>query len=533
MRAMPPAVARARSDVAGTPSLEARPRAEARSIEDLVGEARKGRLRIPRFQRGLKWEPSDAQALLDSIYRGFPIGTLLFWQTKAEAGQVSFGAVTVDADARSDAWWVVDGQQRLTSLVRVLLGTSEEEFRFWFDLDAEAFVRGSAARADPDRFVPMTEALDSERLLAWVAEHSLSQDRQRVAFRLSKRIREYSVPIYVVETSNEDVLREVFARSNSTGKRLDLSEVFTALHGARGTQEPADFAAVAVSLADLGFGEIEQPILYRALLAIHGMDAVGGGVPSHFENAPQAYQRTARAMRAAVVFVMGHAGVPNASLLPYRQPLVALAKFFDKHPEPSPRSRELLARWLWRGAWSGAHRGDTVSTRTILDAVGDDEDGTVQGLLSTVGKVEPEWEPELPAYNFRNARSKLELLALLSLGPRHLVSGAPITAASIDGPDAVASIDAAHGARTVAGRLIHPQIPGLVRALARAEAPVRSSHAVSPAAYAALLAGDRDGFFRVRAAELHSMVRHFLESRAKWGDNDRPPLRSLAVTDEG
>jgi hypothetical protein len=59
------------------------------------------------------------------------------------------------------------------------------------------------------------------------------------------------------------------------------------------------------------------------------------------------------------------------------------------------------------------------------------------------------------------------------------------------------------------------------------------SHAVSPAAHAALLAGDRDAFFRIRAADLHAMVRLFLESRARWGENDRPPLRSLAVTDEG
>lgn len=533
--AMPSAAARAGLDTPATPSLEARPRAEARSIEDLVGEASKGRLRVPRFQRGLKWSAGDARLLLDSIYRGYPIGTLLFWQTRAEPAQLTFGSVTVDADARNDAWWVVDGQQRVTSLVRVLLGSAEDEFRLFFDLDEQAFVRDRAPRADADRFIPLTEVIDSERLHAWVGAplRALSSERKQRAFRLNKRIREYTVPAYIVETSNEDVLRSIFERANSTGKALSQADVFNALHGARGTEEPADFDGVAASLADLRFGEIEDRILYRALLAIHGRDAVGGEVPTDFVDAPQAFQRTARAMRAAIVFVMGHAGIANASLLPYKQPLVVLAKFFDLHPEPSPRSRELLARWLWRGAWSGAHRGDTVSTRTIVDALGPDEDGTVQRLLATIGKAEPKEDADLPSYNFRNARSKLEVLALLSLGPRHLVTGVAIAPGSIDGPEWLVSIDPAHGVRTLAGRLIHPSTPDVLAALARADAVVRRTHAVSVPAHAALLEGDRDAFFRIRGADLHLVVRQFLESRAKWGDNDRPPLRALAVPDEG
>ncbi|MBV9949053.1 MAG: DUF262 domain-containing protein [Myxococcales bacterium] len=530
---MPSAAASSRSDVAGTPSLEARPRAEARSIEDLVDDARKGRVRIPRFQRGLKWGADDARLLLDSIYRGYPIGTLLFWQTKAEPAQLSFGTWVVEADARADAWWVIDGQQRVTSLVRVLLGSAEDEFHSWFDLDAEAFVGRGAARDETDRFLPLTEVLDSEKLHAWIGERSLSSDRKKAAFRLNKRVREYSVPAYIVETPDENVLREIFKRANGTGKELTAADVFNALYGARHAAEPADFEAVAASLNDLQFGDIDGQILYRALLAIHDVDAVGAKVPGAFPDAPRAFQRTALAMRAAIVFVMGHLGIPNTDLLPYKQPLVALAKFFDRHPEPSARSHELLARWVWRGAWSGAHRGDTVSTRAILDAIDGDEDETVQRLLARVGKAAPSEEPELPPYNFRNARSKLELLALLSLGPRHLVTGAAIPASAVNGPDAIAVIDPKDGVRTLANRLVHPPVPEIVRALAHAESRTRTSHAVSEEAYAALLGRDREAFFRIRGSTLRRIVRRFLQSRAKWGDNDRPPLRALTVPDEG
>jgi hypothetical protein len=529
---MPPAAARSRSDAAETPSLEARPRAEARTIEDLVDEARKGRVRIPRFQRGLKWKAEDAGLLLDSIYRGYPIGTLLFWQTRAEPAQLSFGTVVVDADGRADAWWVVDGQQRVTSLLRILLGSTEDEFRFWFDLDAESFVRSPGTDDDADRFLPLTEVLDSERLHAWVGERVLSSDRKKAAFRLNKRVREYSVPAYIVETADEGVLRRIFERTNSTGKALEAADVFNALYGARDAAEPADFEAVAASLKDLQFGAVDSQILYRALLAIHDMDAVGGKVPGAFPDAPRAFQRTALAMRAAIVFVTGHVGMPNSELLPYKQPLVALAKFFDRHPEPSARSRELLARWIWRGGWSGTHRGDTVSTRAILDAIDGNEDDTIQRLLASVGKAAPPPEADLPPYNFRNARSKLEVLALLSLGPRHLATGATIWASSVDRPEAVIVIDPKDGGRTLANRLVHPSLSEIVRAIARAEGRVRASHAISDDAHAALLAGKREEFFRIRGATLGAVVRRFLESKAKWGDNDRPPLRALAVPDE-
>jgi hypothetical protein len=515
------------------PSLEARPKAEARSVEDLVDEARKGRLRVPRFQRGLKWGPDDARLLFDSIYRGYPIGTLLFWQTTAEAEVVRYGPVFVDAAARSDAWWVVDGQQRLTSLVRVLLGVEPDDYSLFFDLDEERFVRASQGKKDPSRYLPLTEVVDSERLHQWVSRETLSPERRRTAFRLNKRVREYPVPLYIVETTNEEVLRNIFERTNSSGKALTPADVFDALHGARGADEPADLKATARSLTDLGFGEIEEGILLRSLLAIHGFDPLGGEIPTNFPDAPAAYRRTARAMRAAVIFMTAQVGILHVDLLPYKQPLVALAKFFDLHREPAARSRELLARWIWRGAWSGLHRGDTVSTRATLAAITADEDASVQALLSTIPKAEPLTERELPSYNFRYAQSKLDILALLSLGPRHLKTGTLLAPHSLASAHAVVSIvDGSTLGGTIANRLLHPPIHRLRVALGKADAGIRETHAVSPSAHQALLDGDDERFLAARATEVRRVVQRFLRSRAKWDDNDRPPLSSLRVSDE-
>ena len=77
--------------------LLAEPTARTYPLAQLVGMVREGVVRVPHFQRGLRWKKADAVALIDSVLRGFPIGSLLLWQRKAPAETVRLGEVTVEA----------------------------------------------------------------------------------------------------------------------------------------------------------------------------------------------------------------------------------------------------------------------------------------------------------------------------------------------------------------------------------------------------------------------------------------------------
>jgi hypothetical protein len=87
------------------------PSARTFSVDDLVKYVGEGRVRIPEFQRPLRWQWEDVRRLFDSIVKGYPIGSLLLWQRSAPAGNVRLGAIVVDSPAFTDGWWVVDGQQ--------------------------------------------------------------------------------------------------------------------------------------------------------------------------------------------------------------------------------------------------------------------------------------------------------------------------------------------------------------------------------------------------------------------------------------
>ena len=319
------------SDNQSTEPLERRPEARAFKIEALLAEVRLGRMRIPSFQRRLNWEREDVCKLFDSLYRGYPVGTLLFWETTAEPGEMNFGSVTISASKRNDALWVVDGQQRIVSLTRVMLASEPDtdEFALYFDLDDAKFIPAPspAKRSeDPSRWLPMTEVLDSERLFQWLLEQAPgSKTRRDRAIQLGKSIREYDIPAYLLRTRNENILREVFERINSSGKKLEALEIFDALHGARSQTKPATIPQIVSELETYGFGRVEEKILYRLLRVLQGSDVSESGRPLRLADdkaAETAYLETTQTAASAIQFLKRDGCIPYYELLPYKQPII-------------------------------------------------------------------------------------------------------------------------------------------------------------------------------------------------------------------
>lgn len=553
--------------------LTRRPQATVFSIEDLLDRVRRGEVRVPEFQRPLRWKAKDVLVLLDSIYRGYPIGTLLFWKKQAPASSLSFGPVHIDAPYQAQSLWVVDGQQRITALTGVLLhppygeDSAQDDFTLFFDLEQEEFARLTGRTRPPPHWLPMNVVLDSELLLAWLDRYSGRAEHPghtRAAMRLGKAIREYQVPVYIVEAGEEKTLRVIFERLNSAGKPLRKADVFNALHGDTEKAQPSDLRDLARSLETLGFGALDQQWLLKAVLAIRGLDITRDFRQQLKDehDLVEALRQTERTLRDVIVFIKRDVGIPHIELLPYKLPLVILARFFHLHPQPSSRSRELLARWVWRGAITGEHRGESIpGVRRTLSAVGPEEEKSVKALLA-----EMTWHPfdaihfSLTEYNFRSAQTKLQVNALLSLRPRDLRTGEPLDVTGLVGregasafrqlftsaaalvPDPLGFID--HGVtpeqrmQSLANRIFHPPVEkqSLTKLFLSPHPPAPEllrSHAITPEALEALrYRKDATLFLDIRGAELNGLVRDFQDSRARWGESDRPSLQSLIVPDE-
>ncbi len=362
--------------------LDTRPSATTYDVEELVTQAWKGAIRVPHFQRDLRWGRQDVVRLFDSIVKGYPVGSLLLWVRPGPKQSVRLGALTIKAPHIPRAFWVVDGQQRITSLANALHeeGCAQPRFSLAYDLREGNFVP-RPGQENP-WLIPLPVLFDLQRLIRWFASHQEIGDHLDQATGVTKTIRQFEIPAYQVEQGDETVLRDIFDRMNNYGKRLSRAEVFSALYaGDEATKDSRlDISLIADHINDeLSFGLIDDDTLLHAILARRGPDITReirnefddqGRRETEFpgEDRDTAYEAGEEALRKAVTFLKDEAGVAHYSLLAYRYLLVVLARFFAHHPHPDQRNLRLLRRWYWRAALAGpgVFKGSVTGAMRVL-----------------------------------------------------------------------------------------------------------------------------------------------------------------------
>src|SRR5687767_6386486 len=88
-------------------------------IARLIKDISDGSLKLPEIQRGYVWKPAQVARLVDSMYRGYPSGSLLLWETTEPVAERSVASEKPVGPAHSKSRYLLDGQQRVTSLHRL------------------------------------------------------------------------------------------------------------------------------------------------------------------------------------------------------------------------------------------------------------------------------------------------------------------------------------------------------------------------------------------------------------------------------
>lgn len=517
-----------------------RPAARRLAVEEILDLVVRGRVRVPHFQRPLRWRSSNVIDLFDSVYRGLPIGVLLFSKEHRTAETIRLGPVAVEAEEAHDALMVIDGQQRVTALAGSLLHPDPtpraDVFALWFDLEAETFHRLQGSEPPPT-WIPLNVVGDSYKTLQWLNAWPYRDDRPDLvkrAIALGKAVREYHVPAYIVEEASEHVLRVIFKRVNTTGVRMRESEVFQALYGS----EDRSVQGACDRLAATGFGQINPDWFLRCLKALEGIDPRAKLQERATEVDDQSIDRTEESLRRALEFLMLDVGVHHAQYLPYRLPLVILAKFFHIHHNPEKRNRLRLRWWVWRGALTGLHTDSSnANVLSHQEAVDEDESGSVTRLLR---KIHLDWQcpdPEKIWYG-QAAATRLCALAMLELGPQIPVAGTAWNPEQLRMRLGVSHslgdiyIDVADRRRqAIAGRVLAGD-RGTMTALLDANQDVLKSHGITLPALRALHAGNVEEFESLRAQVLRPVFRSFFNERAGREENERPSIGAILRTVE-
>lgn len=442
-------------------------------IHTLVDMYKRGELRLPEIQRHYVWRATRVRDLLDSLYRGYPSGSILMWETDEPVPTRNF-AIEQDNTAFAGRKLLLDGQQRLTSLTAVLNGDPvnvrgrKRPIEILFNLehpdgppseavevesDEQSFLtpddevsdegedNGDTDQVIMDRLNKRTFVVSSRNLQSqphWIsvsdvfrnADYSSILERvglqswndpryKKYQERLNKlkQVRDYQYVVHVLERgmSYEEVT-EIFVRVNSLGAKLRSSDLALAQMTSRWPNLLKELEEFQEECEQSWFS-IDLGQLVRSIVVFATKQCLFRTVATiPIESLKEGWEEAKEGLRFAINFMRTNVGIEDESLLSSPMFILSLAAVSRvKKNQLTQKEQQLLMHWLLvanaRGRYS---RG---STETLLN-----EDlnvifrsGDLNGLLEVLMRQFGRLTIEPGDLASRGANSPLFSLAYLTL----------------------------------------------------------------------------------------------------------------------
>jgi len=517
-------------------------RPEVVHIDELLDEIAAGKLRVPRFQRPFIWKPYDMRALFDSIYKGYPIGSLLLWESTEDLKSLDkVGPIRIPTPSITPLTYILDGHQRLATLYGGLrltkdfpMGTKQEDWKWWiwFDLEKREFTHVTQDKPAP-YLLPLrvllrtVDFLDAARRL----EDECPNDASKFiaeAEQLAQRVKTYRVAITRIKGGSLGQAVESFSRLNSLGRLIAPDRMVSALtysEEQEGFHLSQRIDEILERLSDYHFDNIKRQTVLRAISAAAGMETHTSDWESLAKKLGQnacAVDDAEKALVVAARFLYERLKVPGDRLLPYTNQILLLSEFFRHCPSPDKQKENILERWFWVTSLAGWFAGasNTQINKSLNGMRALAQDGT------TRPQVMPLSDPARPfpsSFDMRSSRVRALLLFTLTLKPLDPTTAKPLEAVRIlheHGNRALLYVfPYAKGGllSNPANRILLKRKPEqsvkkqLLSINPQKLDKVLNSHGIPCEAYDALLKDDACGFIEARAKHLVQLEREFMK----------------------
>lgn len=380
--------------------------------ESLISEVQdllRGRLVIPSIQRGYVWRKSQVPALLDSLYRGYPVGSLLVWKTNIDV-PLKQAAVLQDTQVQVQPAVLLDGQQRVTSLAKVIAPHKVRgpQLNVRFDLRAELFLNPSASERSRAGLLSVTELLGDApqftQILGRAQIQHTDPDYDELYARLRRvhEIRNYPFAVTTVDSDDYEEVADIFARVNSGGRRLPKGDLVYSAIAARWSEGLDTIEAFNDELDRQNFALDREAVLrLTGLLAGSGAQVIKLiDKKISGDDLKRAWSDTATALRYAVDFLKGECAIPRSAVLSSPNVVVTPAFFlFQRKNTVTEEETDFLRRWVY-SAMGFSHYSNQVEgkldaeARAIRTKAGkelyDDLTRRVAGPRSVGAPIEPD-----------------------------------------------------------------------------------------------------------------------------------------------
>lgn len=232
-------------------------------IQTILSQIDIGSYALPEFQRGYVWNRDQVRKLMNSLYRGYPIGGLLVWVTPTNKNITRGDSVLQPGSINL----ILDGQQRITSLYGIMRGQPPKFFDgnaatftgLYFNLSDEQFEFYAPMKMkDNSNWINVTDLL--QKGVGNYIQDALKADMQKNGFllqqmdKLNKIDNIKKVDLHIQQVAGEDksidVVVEIFNNVNSGGTKLSKGDLAFAKICAQWPEARTEMKKVLVKLKD-------------------------------------------------------------------------------------------------------------------------------------------------------------------------------------------------------------------------------------------------------------------------------------------
>jgi len=357
-------------------------------ITELVKELKEDKFLVPTFQREFVWQPANIIKLWDSIYKFYPIGSILYWETNSylhthrKLGGFEFPH-DEDSVRKFKEWkYILDGQQRATSLLISLVGgkgkvEDHEEFDYtlFFDATKGDFFFANGLKKHIAEVVNKKFLIRVRDVPEWsftfykeiAAEEGFSSEIESNLGQISRIFSDYKIPVVRVKGVEVNEVCDIFERINQEGKRLDPVDIIVA-RTYRSEDPKKNYKGFYLREYLDAFKDtlIQQGNRYQDLddLSIIQMVAVCrrkeskekrnpyGITPASLENLTaedfeQHWNACQKTILKTIKF-LSDMKIHGPGMLPFTYMILPLCYYLHKNKNPK---KEIMREWFWRTAF--------------------------------------------------------------------------------------------------------------------------------------------------------------------------------------
>lgn len=344
------------------------PKPDSKKYSDLISEVQKGIVKIPKFQREFVWSIDKTAKLLDSILKGYPIGTFILWQTDERINDIkNIGNLEIPPTPDgTKVQYVLDGQQRITSLYAAYLGAKiqklgEKKITDYNDIVVNLGANinendGQVISAEPtgEKYISLNAVLNFSFSKAKALSDKFSEKELELIDSYSTAFKTYEFSTVVLRKEDIDSAIDVFTRINTGGQTLTLFEIMSAktYDEIQHFDMQAKWEDFIKELKDIKYDSISSTVVLsvlslvlsrtkeckrKTILTLDKQDVI------------DTWDKVISALKDSIDYFRTTYRIPVSHLLPYDSLLVPLAYFFyNKQDRPEAEQRKYLEEFFWR-----------------------------------------------------------------------------------------------------------------------------------------------------------------------------------------